>query len=136
MISLDDRVAIQDLLVSFSTAVDSMHDIDGILAVFDEDAVYDLSGIGMGKFEGHAGVRTFFEGTFAANSHHAHHQTNFAITGFAGDTASARTYVIGMARGKDGGGITVHARYYFDLRRTDAGWKITRHWIDFLIPPG
>ncbi|MCH7629877.1 MAG: hypothetical protein IH997_14390 [Proteobacteria bacterium] len=43
-------------------------------------------------------------------------------------------YVIGMGVGKDGRGVTVNGRYYFDVRRTDAGWKATRYTMDFLLP--
>ena len=132
---IEDRLAIQDLLIAYAHAVDSLSDIDGICAVFTEDADFDLSGINYPHKRGHAGIREFFEEVFAGMAHHAHYLTNFAITAYAGDTASIRAYVIGMGRGKDGGAITVHGRYYFDVTRTDAGWKATRYTMDFLIPP-
>jgi hypothetical protein len=52
--------------------------------------------------------------------------TNFAITAYAGDTASIRAYVIGMGVGKDGRAVTVNGRYYFDVVRT-AGRKAKRY---------
>jgi ketosteroid isomerase-like protein len=130
-----DRLAIQDLLVAYAHAVDSLHDLDGICAVFAEDAVFDLSGIGFPRLEGHAQIRGFFADTFAAMAAQAHYLTNFAITAYDGDTASIRAYVTGMGRYKAGGGITVHGRYYFDVVRTGAGWKARRYTMDFLIPP-
>jgi ketosteroid isomerase-like protein len=133
---IEDRLAIEDLLVAYCHAVDSLSDIDGICAVFTEDADYDLSGIGYPHKQRHAGIREFFEGVFAGMAHHAHYLTNFAVTAYAGDTASVRAYIIGMGRGKDGSSITVHGRYYFDVVRTQAGWKATRYTMDFLIPPG
>ena len=67
-------------------------------------------------------------------SAHAHYLTNFAITAYDGDTASIRAYVIGKGKYKAGGEITVHGRYFFDVKRTGAGWKATRYTMNFLIP--
>jgi ketosteroid isomerase-like protein len=134
---IDERLAISDLMIAYATAVDSMGDIDAICDVFTEDADFDLSGIGLPKASGHAGIRAFFAGVFADMTHHAHYLTNFAITAYSGDTASARAYVIGMGRAKDGSEVTVNGRYYFDVRRTPAGWKATRYTMDFMMPlPG
>lgn len=132
---LEDRLAIEDLLVAYAHAVDSLHDLDGICDVFVEDAVFDLSGIGFPSLHGHDGIRAFFADTFEAMAAHAHYLSNFAITAYDGDTASIRAYVTGMGRYKAGGGITVHGRYYFDVLRTLAGWKARRYTMDFLIPP-
>ncbi|MFC0203761.1 nuclear transport factor 2 family protein [Novosphingobium soli] len=132
---IEDRLAIQDLLVAYAHAVDSLHDLDGICAVFAEDAVFDLSGIGFPSLVGHDEIRAFFADTFAAMAAHAHYLTNFAITDWQGDAASIRAYVIGMGRYKAGGGITVHGRYYFDVVRRPEGWKAKRYTMDFLIPP-
>lgn len=131
---IDDRLAIQDLLVSYAHAVDSLHDVQGIRDVFTEDAVFDLSGINFPSLNGHAEIGKFFEDTFANMSAHAHYLTNFAITAYAGDSASIRAYVIGMGKYKTGGGITVHGRYYFDVVRTAAGWKAKKYTMDLLIP--
>lgn len=130
-----DRLALEDLTIAYAHAVDSMHDVDGIAACFTEDADYDLSGIGMAKVEGRAGIRDLFAGIFAANAHHGHFLSNFAVTAFAGETASVRTYVTGMGRGKDGSEVLVHGRYYFDAVRTGQGWRFSRYTIDFLMPP-
>jgi ketosteroid isomerase-like protein len=120
---VEDRLAIEDLLVAYAHAVDSLHDLDGICDVFVEDAVFDLSGIGFPSLHGHAEIRGFFADTFAAMAAQAHYLTNFAITAHDGDTASIRAYVTGMGR------------YYFDVVRTAAGWKAARYMMDFLIPP-
>ncbi|MGV3512280.1 MAG: nuclear transport factor 2 family protein [Novosphingobium sp.] len=131
---LEDRIAIQDLMIAYAHAVDTIGNIDGILDVFTQDAVFDLSGIGLASLEGHEGIRGFFTNVFANMAHHAHYLTNFAVTAYAGDTASMRAYVIGMGQGKDGSSVTVNGRYYFDVRRTEAGWKATRYTMDFLMP--
>jgi hypothetical protein len=136
---LEDRLALQDLLVAYAHLVDSLNDVDGICDVFVDDAVFDLSGIGFPNLQGHAQIRAFYQDTFAAMSAHAHYLTNFAVTPYddagSATSASIRAYVIGRGRYKVGGGITVHGRYYFDAIRTSGGWKATRYTMDFLIPP-
>ncbi len=131
---IEDRLAIQDLLVAYAHAVDSMDDIDAVCDVFTPDAVFDLSGIGLAALQGHEGIRGFFTNVFANMAHHAHYLTNFAVTAYDGDTASMRAYVIGMGQGKDGSTVTVNGRYFFDVRRTEAGWKATRYTMNFLMP--
>lgn len=132
---IEDRLALEDLTIAYAHAVDSLTDIDGICDCFTDDVDYDLTGIGMPKVAGHEGVRSFFAGVFQANIHHAHYLSNFAVTAYAGDTASVRCYVIGMGRGRDGSDIIVHGRYFFDAVRTDKGWRFARYTMDFLIPP-
>ncbi len=132
---VEDRLAIEDLLVAYAHGLDGLHDIEGLLALFVEDAVFDLSDIGFPSLQGHAAIRRFFEDTFAAMAAQAHYLSNFAITAYAGDRASVRAYVTGMARYKAGGGVTVHGRYHFDVVRVGAGWKAARYTMDFLIPP-
>ncbi len=133
----EDRLAINDLLISYCTAVDSLSDVQAICDVFTDDADFDLSGIGLPKVSGHHGIRAFFTGVFADMTHHAHYLTNFAMTAYDGDTASARAYIIGMGKASDGNDVTVHGRYYFDVRRTAQGWKATRYTMDFMMPlPG
>lgn len=132
-----DRLALEDLTVAYAHALDSMGDVADICACFTEDAVYDLSGIGMAKVTGHSGISDLFTGIFATMSHQAHYLSNFAVTAYAGDTASVRTYVAGTGRAKDGNQVTVNGRYYFDAVRTAEGWKFARYHMDFLLPvPG
>lgn len=131
---IEDRLAIGDLLVAYAHAVDTGADLAAVCDVFTSDAMFDLSGIGIPPQSGHAGIRAFFEGVFAAMAHQAHYLSNFAITAYSGDTASVRAYVTGMGRGKDGSAVTVHGRYYFDVCRTPSGWKATRLTMDLLMP--
>ncbi len=134
---IEDRLEIEDLMVAYCTAVDSLSDIDAICAVFTEDGVLDLSGIGLPKKHGHSGIREFFAGVFADMTNHAHYLTNFAMTSYEGERASARAYIIGIGRAKDGNEVTVNGRYYFDVVRTAAGWRTSRYSMDFMMPlPG
>ncbi|MFM6853569.1 MAG: nuclear transport factor 2 family protein [Sphingopyxis sp.] len=134
---IEDRLAIEDRMVAYCTAVDAMEKPENIAALFTTDADFDLSGIGMARASGRDGIRDFFAGVFSAMSHHAHYLTNFALTDYDGETASARAYIIGMGRMRDGGEVTVHGRYYFNFRRVDGQWLASRYSMDFMMPlPG
>ena len=133
---IEDRLALEDLTIAYAHAVDSLTDLDGVVACFTPDADYDLSGIGFPHVTGRDGIREFMGATFAANSHHAHYLSNFAVTAYGGNTASIRCYVRGLGRGKDGSSIEVHARYYFDAVRSAEGWLFARYTMDFMLPLG
>jgi ketosteroid isomerase-like protein len=135
--ALEDRFALNDLFLGYLYAVDKLTDIDGLLSLFTEDAIYDLSGIGLAQVKGHDGIRGFFEPVFADMTHHAHYGSNFVVDRLEGDDASIRAYV--NARGISGNGNTVHVhvRYFLDCKRTANGWKIARFFEDALMPlPG
>ena len=66
---VEDRLAIQDVLVAYANAVDHIGNIEGVLDVFVEDAVFDLSGIGLAPMNGHEGIRAFFTNVFANMAH-------------------------------------------------------------------
>ena len=131
---VEHRLEIEDLIIAYAHAVDSMHDIDAICDVFLPGALFDLSGIGLEALHGHEGIRSFYAQVFANMAHHAHYISNVAITAYDGETASARAYVTGMGLGKDGNTVTVYGRYYFDVVRTPVGWKAQRFSMDFLLP--
>jgi len=121
---IENRQALQDVLHAYCTAVDSLSDMAGVLNCFTEDAVFDLSGINLPRFEGHAQIRQFFEQVFADMSHHAHYCSNFAIDRLDADEALCRAYVIGMGVAKAGSSVHVNVRYQLDYLRTSSGWKI------------
>ncbi len=132
---VEDRLGIEDLAIAYCTAVDTIGDIDGVCALFADDAVYDLTTLGLGEVRGRKGIADFFAGAFPTMAHNAHALSNFAIVSYAGDTASARAYVNAISQGTDGSEMALRARYYFDVARGGAGWLITRLGMEFLIPP-
>lgn len=136
-ISVEDRIALEDLLTSYCLAVDTLSDMDALLGVFTPDAECDLSGIGLPSLKGHGEIRGFFEGVFRDMTHHAHFVSNFRVDRYDGDTASVRAYVMGMGRSRDGNQVLVYVRYFLDCARTADGWKTTRFFEDALMPlPG
>lgn len=131
---LEDRLALQDVLTAYCTAIDSLSDVNGLLNCFTEDAIFDLTGIGLPRFEGHAGIRGFVEQVFGDMSHHAHFATNFAVDRLEGDEASCRAYVMGMGATHDGRSVLVYVRYFLDYLRTRDGWKIKSFSESALMP--
>ncbi len=133
--SFEQRGALETVAIAYCRAVDRIGDIDGVLALFTPDAVYDLSGIGMGEFAGHDGIRGFFEAAFPTMTHAAHYVSNFAVLAFDGAAAEAEGYVHAFARNVDGSMIDVKACYTFAFASDPTGWKISGLSIRLLLPP-
>ncbi|WP_295637206.1 nuclear transport factor 2 family protein [Novosphingobium sp.] len=131
---IEDRIALEDLATAYCNAVDRIGDIDGVLAVFAPDAVYDLTGFGLGVMEGHAAIRAFYAGAFPTMAGNAHYASNFALAAFAGDTASASVHVHAFSKGTDGSLMEVKVRYLMDARRDPGTWRITRLSLELLLP--
>lgn len=127
-LTLQDRRDLEDTLLAYLTAVDSMEDLDAITDVFTEDAVLDLSGLDLGVHEGSAAIRAFYAQVFETMSHHMHTMTNFRVTEFGGDTARTYAYICGMGRSHTGVDIQVYVYYDLQMHRTSNGWKIARFY--------
>lgn len=133
---LEDRAAIEDVLLRYYAAVDTLSDMDGLLDCFTPDAVFDVADLGLAAYRGHDEIRHFFAGVFSDTAYHCHHVTNFTIQRIEGDSARARGYVIGKAEGKSGFKVFVHCCYDIDYVRTAEGWKISLFDEDSLTPLG
>jgi ketosteroid isomerase-like protein len=133
-VPIDDRIAIQDLMIAYCYAVDRLEQVEELLSVFTEDAVLDFSAIGLPLMHGHGEIRDFFDRVFADMSHHAHYITNFRLDSYDGESASMRAYVIGLGRSNDGNTVDVKVRYTFDVVRTGAGWRARRYIIEPMMP--
>lgn len=132
---ITDRLAIEDLAIAYAYAVDAIGDSDGVADLFTEDGVYDVSGFGLGEFAGRGAIRTFFDGAFAAMASNAHMLSNFRLTDFSGETATAETYMHAYSLGKDGKLLDLKALYRFDVAQVTGEWKIARFTMRLLIPP-
>lgn len=132
--TIEDRIALETVLQNYYAAVDTMSDIDGIVACFTEDAVFDVSDLGLEAYRGHDAIRAFFKGVFTDTAHHAHHVSNFRIKSLGENEATARGYVIGAAEGRTGMKIFVHCCYDIEYVRTASGWKIRLFDEDAVMP--
>lgn len=88
--ALEDAEAIRNLKSRYAALCDDNYNPDGIAALFALDAVWDSPGLG--RFEGRAAIRTFFQGASAIFSFAIHYSLNGHIE-IDGDTARARWYL-------------------------------------------
>ena len=136
-IPLEDRIALQDQMTEYCYRVDQLEDVESLLDLFVDDALVDLSPIGLPQMDGKPAFREFYKAVFADMTHHTHYIGNFRVEAYDGDSASMRAYAQGLGRSKDGNEVHVHVRYRMDYVRTAAGWKCKRYSIHPGMPlPG
>jgi len=136
-IPVEERLALQDLMTDYCYAVDKLTDVEELLDLFTEDAVLDLSDIGLPLMSGRAEYRKFYDSVFADMSHHTHYISNFRVESYAGDTAVMRAYVQGLGRSKAGNEVLVHVRYRMDCVKRGGVWKCAKYYIFAGMPmPG
>ena len=121
----DDRRQLQDVMLSYATAVDD-RDMARYRACFADDV--EIVGFGEAVVNGAdtwtASVESQLE-AFSATQHLMSPQ----LATVSGDAASARTDVQALHVLKDGDGamFTLWATYLTNFIRTADGWKIARH---------
>ena len=99
-------------------------ELDRLEEIFTPDAVYDLSDVGAGTFEGIAAIRNGALELGAGNPI-AHHITNIVISGQEDDVATAQSKgLILMANGS-----VASVTHLDTLRRAEGGWRISRRVI-------
>lgn len=122
---LADRLAIDDLLTRYATAIDSKQ-FDLLDTVFTPDATIDYTSAG-GIRGSYPDVRTWLSDTLALFPMTQHLVTNRAVT-IDGDTAAARSYFYNPMAMPSPDGTISHffvGGYYNDrLVRTPGGWRI------------
>jgi SnoaL-like protein len=125
--SLGDRVAIDDLLTSYTVAIDS-HDWDRLDTVFTPDAHLDYTASG-GRAGSFAEMKAWLAETLPVFTGMQHFVTQKDVR-LAGDEATVRAYFLnplvidredGTRWQMDVGGVYAH-----DLVRTAGGWRSRR----------
>src|ERR1700761_1277069 len=122
---ISDRLEIQQLIVDYSTAIDTRH-FDGLDAVFTQDAYIDYTALG--GIEGrYPEVKAWLAEVLPNFPMYAHMLGNFAVR-IDGDTASSRTICFNpMVLGGDKGQVMFCGLWYDDeFLRTPDGWRMTR----------
>jgi ketosteroid isomerase-like protein len=92
--STEDRIAIEDLLVRYTTSLDAL-DIEALVGCFVEDCLLESPVVG--RYEGLAGIRRFAEDMARHARQHGgtfrHVVSNFRID-VEGDHGTARCYLL------------------------------------------
>jgi uncharacterized protein (TIGR02246 family) len=119
--SIEDRFAISDLFVRYTTALDA-GDVETIVGCFTEDGALESPAVG--KYAGHDGIRAFSE-RFAAMRQRGvqlrHVISNLAMT-VDGGTAFATCYLTNIITVDGTSQLMPPGRYECDLRKVNGAW--------------
>lgn len=131
---LADLEAIRTLTARYGLAVDTF-DLEGVMAVYADDATLDLSALGMGTFEGGEAIRAFYAGSIDGMAHQVHLVANHVLSVDGPDTASGTHYVHASAQLKDGTRIVVYGLHTDTYRKGAGGWQVASRTLSMLVPP-
>jgi uncharacterized protein (TIGR02246 family) len=130
---IEDRLAINDLFVRYTTALDA-GDVDTIVACFTEDGALESPLVGI--YAGRDGIRAFSE-RFAAVRQRGvqlrHVISNLAMT-VNGDTARATCYLTNIVTMDGRSQLMPPGRYECELRRVGGNW-LFQHRLVILDAP-
>lgn len=119
--SIEDRFAINDLFVRYTTALDD-GEIETIVSCFTEDGALDSPLVG--KHVGHAAIRAFserFAGLRDRGVQLRHVISNLAMT-VDGDSAAATCYLVNIVTVDGESQMGPPGRYECTLRKADGVW--------------
>jgi ketosteroid isomerase-like protein len=130
---MDDVAAIVRLTHDYALFNDTFR-VDDLVALFTEDAFFDMEPAGLERYEGRAAIRDFFEREKRALSHVMHLTSNHRVD-VDGDTATGTAYYHAMGITRRGGREN-QARGYYDDRyvRTPEGWRFASRRSCLLLP--
>ena len=126
--------AIRALTHRYGLALDAF-DIDGTVAAFTPDVVFDCGAFGLERLEGRESLRRFFEHNEQAMANQIHLFANHIIELDGPDDAHGTNYLIQDGYTKEGGRIQCLGLNRDRYVRTPEGWLITERVITPLVPP-
>ena len=119
--SVEDRFAINDLFVRYTTALDA-GDVETIVGCFTRDGTLESPAVG--KYSGRDGIRAFSERFAAMHGRGVqlrHVISNLAMT-VDGDTANATCYLTNIITVDGKSTLMPPGRYECELRKVDGVW--------------
>jgi 3-phenylpropionate/cinnamic acid dioxygenase small subunit len=115
-ISADDRLEILERLALYGMLIDD-RDWDGLRHMFTEDAVFDVSDVGLPPVNGLPAIRKMME---SVQHPLAHLITNAVVESAEDDTVRTRCRLLGVEQS-----LSIHVGQYRDVFvRTPEGWRI------------
>ena len=125
---LADRLAINDLFVRYTTALDR-GDVETIVDCFTRDGSLDSPAVG--RHSGHAAIRTFAERF--AQFHERGAQLRHVISNLAveldGDRAKATCYLLNVLTRNGKSELLAPGRYECDLVKTKGKWRFHKRIV-------
>jgi ketosteroid isomerase-like protein len=131
---LAELEAIKLLTHRYALALDTF-DLDGIVAAFAEDAVFDCTAFGLERLEGHDSIRSFFEHNEQSMATQMHLYANHIIEFDGPHEAHGTNYLYQDGYTKGGDRIRCLGLNRDRYVRTADGWRIKARTITPLVPP-
>ena len=119
-----DYQQIVELTHRYAWCVD-MRDVDGMVALYTEDAIFDTSHIGLNDLRGHDGVRHFFNYIMKMTTANSHHISNHIIN-IDGNRATGTCYAIAMANTPSDEEIFATVHYDDVYVKVNGQWKFAQ----------
>jgi uncharacterized protein (TIGR02246 family) len=128
-----DVEQIRRLAHDYAHAVDGGR-LDGIVAVFTPDAVWDTSAVGGDVSQGLDEIRAYFAASAESLPATVHMTTNH-IVDVDGDAATGTSYFHAVFLDAAGTRHEALGRYEDTYARTSDGWKVQRRIVQPLLAP-
>jgi ketosteroid isomerase-like protein len=128
MLTVDDRVAISQHLARYGNAID-LSDWDTVASIFTDDAVVDLSLLGIGSYEGKKAILDHFKEPrlFAT----AHLFTNVTV-----DEVDGEVVLRARALNPDPEGRMLVCMIKDVMTETKDGWRVAHRTVTDFLRPG
>ena len=126
---LEDRLAIEDLFVRYTTALDK-GDVETIVDCFTPDGSLDSPAVG--SYSGHAAIRAFAErfARFNEQGSQLRHVISNLAAEIDGDRARATCYLLNLLTRNGESRLLAPGRYECDLiKSADGRWRFQRRVV-------
>ena len=125
-LGIEDRLALQDMLVGYCRAIDRRADADDAAAFYAQQGVLDNSAVGAPVAEGREEVRAMIDGMFTGMESLEHYLSNFVVESSDADRAHLSAYVVAHGKPKEGDAFSMRGTYAVEGRNVDGAWRIAR----------
>jgi hypothetical protein len=131
MITLEDKIAVQELIARFTRCSD-FGDWDGLAKIFTPDVVTEMEGITI-RYEGiEAQVEHAKESDRQAQGKNRHYNFNMIVSEENGQVFANYAFMnVNAGHNPMGSQIVVTGRQRDTVVKTGEGWKIARRFVQF-----
>jgi uncharacterized protein (TIGR02246 family) len=125
---LEDRLAINDLFVRYTTALDR-GDVETLVDCFTPDGSLDSPAVG--RYAGHAAIRAFAErfARFHENGAQLRHVISNLAVEIGGDHATATCYLLNVLTRDGKSRLLAPGRYECELVNSAGQWRFHRRVV-------
>ncbi|HVB66875.1 MAG TPA: nuclear transport factor 2 family protein [Acetobacteraceae bacterium] len=134
--SIEDRLAISDLFVRYTCAIDA-GDVETLVACFTEDGALESPAVGV--YAGREAIRAFAQrfARFRQGGSQLRHVISNLVVQVQGDRAHATCYLTVFLTRDGSSRLLAPGQYDCELRKTDGAWRfqkrIVRHDHDYTL---